>query len=186
VSHRITTRDIMIDDLDDLFQGEKAEAMYCDPPWGIGHIKYFRTLNGQKHKQSDDWLLFLERLKFLYERHVAGPLFLECGPRFVNDLIQVFGQPTAQYECKYGAGLSFLVSCWRAVPEISPVAFKDWKIPYTVLSTIKNKPKSVFDCCVGLGQTAKACKEIGAICYANELNPARAAKTMKILNFKEV
>ncbi|MCL2093009.1 MAG: hypothetical protein FWH12_02335 [Treponema sp.] len=186
MNHRISIRDIMVDNLDDLFKGEKAEAMYCDPPWGIGHIKYFRTLNGQKHKQSDDWLTFLGRIKFLYNRHVTGPLFLECGPRFVNDILQVFGTPSAKYECKYGAGLPFFVLCFGAVPANSPVAFKDWKIPYTVLGSIQNKPKSVFDCCVGLGQTARACKEIGAICYANELNPQRAEKTMKILDFEQV
>ena len=182
---RISVRDIMLDDLDNLFNGEKTDAMYCDPPWGIGHIKYFRTLNGQKHKQSDDWLLFLERLKYLYNRHVKGPLFLECGPRFVNDLIQIFGEPSAKYECKYGANLPFFVLCWGAVPS-NPVKFKDWRIPYTILSTISPIPKSVFDCCVGLGQTARACKEIGAVCYANELNPLRAKKTMKILNFEQV
>jgi predicted methyltransferase len=57
-------------------------------------------------------------------------------------------------------------------------------ILYTVLSSLPSIPKSVFDRCVGLGTTAKVCKKIGAVCYANELNPKRAAKTMKILDFE--
>ena len=50
--HRISTRDIMLDDLNDLFKGEKAEATYVDPPWGIGLIKYFRKLNGRVEKTT--------------------------------------------------------------------------------------------------------------------------------------
>ena len=40
MGHRISTRDIMLDDLDDLFLCEKAECLYSDPPWGIGNLKY--------------------------------------------------------------------------------------------------------------------------------------------------
>jgi hypothetical protein len=76
-------RDIMSDDLDDLFQGAKADVLYTDPPWGEGSLKFWRTLNGQK------------------------------------------GHP-------------------------------------------------------------KVCKKLGIICYANELNPDRAKKAMKILDFQLV
>jgi len=188
MSHRITIRDIMVDDLDDLFQGQKAECLYSDPPWGIGNLKYWRTMNKQKG-HNVDWFNFLERIKFHYNRHVSGPLFLETGLRFEGDLGKVFGKPDARYEIIYGSGnrlLKNLLLCWGAIPQKSPEGMQGIDILYTVLSSLEKIPKSVFDCCVGLGTTAKVCKKLGAICYANELNPARAAATMKILPFEVV
>jgi len=186
MGHRISTRDIMIDDLDDLFKGEKADCLFSDPPWGLGNLKYWRTMNEQKG-HNVDWFRFLERIKFLYERHVCGPLFIETGIRFENDLVKVFGEPSARYEKVYGSKkLPNILLCWGAVPGKSPAGMNCFDTPIAVLSSLPNIPKSVFDCCVGTGATAKACKKIGAVCYANELNPKRAAKTMKILDFERV
>jgi DNA modification methylase len=42
-------------------------------------------------------------------------------------------------------------------------------------------PGIVFDPCVGLGTTAKACKKIKALCFGNELNEKRAEKTMLVM-----
>ena len=186
--HRITMKDIMASDLDELFAGNKAECLYSDPPWGIGNLKYWRTMNNQKG-HNVDWFNFLERIKYLYKRHVTGPLFLETGMRFENDLGEVFGKPDARYEILYGSGgkkLKNLLLCWGAIPAKSPAGMFGFDIPYTVLSTLTKVPKSVFDCCVGLGTTAKVCKKIGAACFANELNRSRAASTMKILDFEVI
>jgi len=188
MKNRISTRDIMLDNLDDLFNGEKAESMYCDPPWGIGLIKYFRKLNGQT-AEHDNWLSFLMRIKFLYERHVNGPLFIQIGLRLEKDLVQVFGEPSARYKCLYGSGKNkspCALLCWGAVPSKSPEGLNNTPILTTVLESLLKKPKSVFDCCVGLGMAARACKKLGIVCYANELNPKRVAETMKILDFEAV
>jgi len=188
MNHRITTRDIMVDDLDELFQGQKADCFYSDPPWGLGNLKYWRTINKQKG-HNVDWVNFLKRIKYLYERHVNGPLFLETGLRFENDLIEVFGTPAARYQCLYGTGnrmLPNLLLCWGAVPSQSPEGMSGVDMVHTVLTSIPTVPQSVFDCCVGLGTTAKVCKKIGAVCFANELNPERAARTMKILDFEKI
>jgi len=188
MGHRISIRDIMIDDLDDLFKGEKAECLYSDPPWGLGNLKYWRTMNEQKG-HNVDWINFLKRIKFLYERHVQGPLFIETGVRFEDDLAGVFGKPDAKYGILYGPGnkkLPNILLCWGAVPGKSPGGMTGFDVPYTALSSLPMIPKSVFDCCVGLGTTAKVCKKISAVCYANELNPKRAERTKKILNFELV
>jgi hypothetical protein len=176
----------MLDDLDDLFQGEKAGCLYSDPPWGLGNLKYWRTINGQKGVNVE-WIAFLERIKFLYERHVEGPLFLETGVRFQADLEGVFGKAAAVYTVIYGnTKLPNLVMCWGDVPRTSPEGTHGLATPYTVLSTLSKTPNSIFDCCVGLGIVAKTCKKLRATCYANELNPKRMAVTMKILPFEAV
>ena len=145
-------------------------------------------MNEQKGHDVD-WFKFLSRIKFLYQRHVEGPLFIETGVRFEHDLVTVFGQPAAVYQILYGSGkqkLPNILMCWGAVPGESPAGMTGFDVPYTTLSSLPSVPKSVFDCCVGLGTTAKVCKKIGAACYANELNPKRAARTMKILDFEKV
>jgi hypothetical protein len=188
MGHRISIRDIMFDNLDDLFKGEKAGCLYSDPPWGAGNLKYWRTMNEQKDHVVD-WFQFLVRIKFLYERHVKGPLFLETGLRFETDLVKVFGKTDAKYEIVYGSSskkLPNILLCWGAVPGKSPAGMTGFDVPFTVLSSLPSIPQIVFDCCVGLGTTAKVCKKIGAICYANELNRKRAERTMKILDFEQV
>jgi hypothetical protein len=178
----------MLDDLDDLFKGEKADCLYSDPPWGLGNLKYWRTMNEQKG-HTVDWFRFLERIKFLYERHVKGPLFIETGLRFEDDLVKVFGEILAKYEIVYGSGgkkFPNILLCWGAIPEKSPAGMTGFDVPYTVLSSLPNIPKSIFDCCIGLGTTAKVCKKLGVICYANELSRKRAERTMKILDFERV
>jgi hypothetical protein len=176
----------MLDNLDDLFKGEKADCLYSDPPWGLGNLKYWRTMNEQKG-HNVDWFKFLERIKFLYEHHIRGPLFLETGLKFEKDLEEVFGKPDARYQCLYGSGskkLPNVLLCWGIVPGKSPAGMSGFDVPYTVISSLPTIPKSIFDCCVGLGTTAKVCKKINATCYANELNTKRASSTMKILDFE--
>jgi hypothetical protein len=178
----------MLDNLDDLFQGEKADCLYSDPPWGLGNLRYWRTMNEQKD-HAVDWMRFLGRIKFLYERHINGPLFIETGMRFEGDLIKVFGTTSARYEILYGSGskkLPNILLCWGAIPGKSPSGMTGFDVPYTVLSSLLSMPKSVFDCCIGLGTTARVCKKIGAVCYANELNKKRAERTMKILDFERI
>ena len=68
-------------------------------------------------------------------------------------------------------------------PKLDPSGKTGLQVPLTVLSSLPNPPKSVLDCCVGLGMTAKVAKKLGMNCYANELNPNRVAKTMKVLDF---
>lgn len=187
MQHRISIRDIMLDDLDVLFKGEKAECLYSDPPWGLGNLRYWRTINEQRGHDVN-WFKFLERIKFLYERHVEGPLFIETGLRFEADLVKVFGSVSAKYEILYGSGKKIpnILLCWGAMPGKSPAGMTGFDVPHTVITSLPKIPKSIFDCCVGLGTTARVCKKIGATCYANELNPKRAARTMKILDFEKV
>jgi len=178
----------MTDNLDDLFQGAKADVFYSDPPWGAGNLNYWRTQNGQKG-HSTNWVEFIRRVKFLVDRHVSGSRFIETGLRFEDDIINVFGKPDGRYIIKYKGGgkvLPNLLLGYGEQPGLEPTGKTGFDVPYTVLSSLPKTPRSVFDCCIGLGATAKVAKKLGLACYANELNPKRAAKTMKILDFSLV
>jgi hypothetical protein len=175
----------MTSDLDDLFQGNKADVFYSDPPWGAGNLNFWRTYNGQKGHDTD-WMKFVRRVKFLADRHTTGPKFIETGLRFEQDIIAVFGKPQGRYIIRYKGGgkvLDNLLLGYGEQPKLDPSGKTGFDVPFTVLSSLPTPPKSVFDCCVGLGTTARVAKKLGLVCYANELNPKRAAKTMKILDF---
>ena len=181
--HRITMHDIMTNNLDDLFTGEKADILYSDPPWGEGNLKYWRTFNGQKGHPVN-WIEFIKRVKYLCDRHVTGSCFIETGVKFEKDIITIFGEPQGRYEIIYSnKNLPNILLGWGEQPKLSPHGKKGFDVPFTVISSLPTKPRSVFDCCIGLGMTAKVAKKLGIICYANELNPKRAERTMKILDF---
>ena len=161
--HRITIHDIMTNDLDDLLQGVKVDVFYSDPPWGEGNLKFWRTHNGQKG-HTVDWGMFVRRVKFLCDRHVSGPVFIETGVRFENDIIAIFGKPQGRYVTKYKGGgkiLPNLLLGYGEQPKLDPSGKTGLQVPLTVLSSLPTPPKSVLDCCVGLGMTAKVAKKLG-------------------------
>jgi hypothetical protein len=186
--NKISNYDIMQNDLDDLFKypiGIKADCLYSDPPWGEANLKYWRTINNQKN-YSVDWRLFLHRLKFISDRHVSGPLFIETGLRFKDDVISVFGVPIKIFECIYGNHKhKNLLLCWRDVPKIDLTNKGGVDLVYSCLSSLSFNPSVVFDPCVGLGNTARACKKIECNLFCNELNRNRMLRTMAIMEFIE-
>lgn len=189
MKNRISNYDIMENNLDTLFDGVMADCMYSDPPWGAGNLKYWRTMNNQcGHPVS--WNSFLERLLFLYKIHCKenSPLFLETGLRFEKDLIYIFGEPKHVFECIYGSKKNKnLVLCWNVDIVESLEGKSSVDLVYSALKQINlNSNSIIFDPCVGLGNTAKACKRLGYFCYANELNYKRMLRTKKILNFEEI
>lgn len=184
--NRITNNDIFLTDLDELFQGDKFDVLYSDPPWGVGNLKYWRTMNEQDI--VDDWFCFLERIKFLYERHgkANAPLYLETGLRFVKDLEKVFGVPKHIFNVVYTSKkLPNILMIWNDSPSVDLTGKTRLDLVVSALQHIE-KGSLIFDPCVGLGTTARACKAIGFSLYANELNKKRMDRTASILPFEVI
>lgn len=180
MTNRITCRDIMIDDLNDLMQGEKAACMYVDPPWGAGNLKYWRTMNGQEGF-AIDWTAFLKRLRFLYKKHVNSVAFIETGLRFEKDVTNVFGKADDVYVIKYKGGSKIYENliCIYGTTSEDITGLMGREIVEKCLFNYRFK--SVFDPCVGLGGTVKVAKKYEMSIFCNELNIDRALRTAKIL-----
>jgi len=174
----------MLNNLDELMGGQKADIFYCDPPWGAGMLKFFRTNNGQIN-HPDNWMEFVKRLKFIKDRHVTGSAFIEMGNKNEADVVEIFGKPQGRYIAKYKNGTS-LVLGYGEQPMGNPNGKTGIALVTEIISTLPSKAKSVLDCCVGLGMTVKAAKRLGLTVYANELNPKRASQAMKIMPFTVV
>jgi 16S rRNA G966 N2-methylase RsmD len=48
--HRVQHGDIM-NGLDELMEGDKADFIYSDPPWGQGNLTYWQTMNKKNDRQ---------------------------------------------------------------------------------------------------------------------------------------
>lgn len=159
--------------------------MYTDPPWGPGMMKYFRTLNSEVSREDQlDWGKLLRKLKELADVFVNGPVFIEMGIRFREDVEEVFGKPRAVYFPKYGKDLTNLLMVYGTHPIVSLDGAKGVSLVYGALKDLR--PRSVFDPFIGLGITARACKRLGAVCIGAELNQKRLAETAKILPFEVI
>lgn len=147
-----------------------CDCMYTDPPWGLGNLRYWRTMNDQP-KFDSNWDFFLERLKMQYKNHVIvnGPALIEMGHRFVDDVVRFFGKPDSMYTCCYNnrKNTNVLLVYRCEVMDVTGKTGND--LVYSVLSSLKPAPKSVFDPCAGKGTTLKICKKLNISCHANEL-----------------
>lgn len=179
--NRLSNKDIMIDDLSDLMQGIKSDVMYVDPPWGERNLKYWRTMNKQKGHPVD-WLKFLHRLKYIYDKWCGKDLFIETGINYENDIKLIFGNTENMFITKYKSGNKY----YPALLLVYAKKFKTellnkggYDLVYNCLKNYENK--SVFDPCIGKGLTAKVGRKLNMNIFGNELNLNRLNKTAKIL-----
>ena len=187
LKNKITCKDITIDNLDLLFNDTKVDCMYVDPPWGEANLRYWRTMNNQK-EYPVNWIFFLNRLFFIYSKNLKGkPAFIETGKRFVNDIVNVFGNPQKIFTCLYKSGNKKYENKLLVYNHVLNVDVTNKRGLDLVLNCLKSvNLEIVFDQWVGLGMTDRACNKLNIILLANELNKNRAERTAKIMETKVI
>ncbi len=163
-----------------------VDAVYSDPPWGAGNLKYWRTINGQTD-HAVDWSGFLRAFFGHCERHCPnGPWFIETGVRFVDDVLACCNRTDASVlNCRYRGGSKWypnrLILFGGKFPSLG-IPEDDRYGLNLVRWALGDLPSgaSVMDPCCGLGTTAKACRVLGLQFFGNELNEKRLAKTRAI------
>jgi hypothetical protein len=170
-SIKIYNEDIITSDLTEI---PICDCVYSDPPWGIGNLRYWRTMNGQPN-YSSDWYFFLERFKHQCYTHSTtnAPILIEMGLRFVGDVKHFFGKPKQEFLCNYNSGKNrnMLLVFGGSVGDVAGMT--GFNLVKTALSTLDPSPTSVLDPCAGKGTTLRVCRNLGISCYANELNTRR-------------
>jgi DNA modification methylase len=193
-NHRLKHGDIM-DGLDDLMQGEQADLMYSDPPWGQGNLKYWYTMNRKQTGQeriAPQFNRFIDRIFCIASQYVKGHVFLEYGLRWKDEIKKkacLSGlKDIATITMKYRSGSKFYPLHLHVFSRTGLSLPDDYIASVTGThgyQSVRNAIKpfarpglSILDPCCGLGYTAQMAKDAGMVFYGNELNLKRLKKTI--------
>lgn len=195
--HRVQCGNIM-DGIDKLMGGDKADFIYSDPPWGQGNLRYWQTINKRHTKVEPvdiDYSAFLEVFFTILSKYARDVAVIEYGERWREDIVRLSqahgfihgGSCTSQYSGGKGKLLpldihvisksgdakiqsKFAAGCYNS-RGIDVVKF-------IFSEMLPTDSKIVLDPMCGMGYTAQAALENGLVFYGNELNQKRLDKTI--------
>lgn len=174
--------------------GEKADIIYTDPPWGEAFLKYFHKHAGLE--MTDTWPEFVQRLGAVYQANLrpGGHLVIEMGLRWVDEFAEVlsdFGFPeTARWNVTYGPKKKpITMGVWYSGPgfEIDRSLLHGTAVTATNLRLLAQEEPggTVLDPCCGKGMVAKYALREGFRFVGTELFSERAAKTQAVIDRAE-
>ncbi len=191
--HILTCRSIhALRGFDDMI--EKADLIYCDPPWGEGNLKYWATM---RRKHTGEYVgqpgldAFVARFFELCQRHRKGPVIVEYGMAWAAWLISRAHEAGLPHRATavtyYGSPKRpMVVTLFDDGP--APIGWKQRVSGTSGLTTVKAAMQSfvqpgstVFDMCCGVGLNARATLGAGGVFIGNEWNPVRLEKTEAVL-----
>ena len=112
--HRVRHGDVT-KGIDDLMNGDVADIVYSDPPWGTGNVKYWHTIN--KRQTGDvttgqDYSEFLGAFFGVVKKYAKNIVFIEGGNQWLDQEITTaksFGlNLLTTIDLKYRAGSKLL------------------------------------------------------------------------------
>lgn len=185
--------DLELDDISALFKSKKAQMAYSDPPWNKGNAKSFQTKNGTP--RDVDFPSFIKKVVSTLQKYTERDIAIEMGnkeaPNVKNIIKNLGGIIIQDSEIFYGDNkpnrlIRFHFSGSVYDREINiPSEYRDEKIVKSVLEkTMLKKGEIVFDCCAGLGMTARVAYSLGLVFYGVELNPRRLANVLEFFSKK--
>ncbi len=192
VTTGVTTTMLGPSELSVLMDGELADVVYVDPPWGPAILKSFAKAAG---KSSLPWRGFLDK----FAESVAAiakpeaPIFVEMGERWTDDLdeaMALFRRPLRRrWRTTYGSrkdARPATVALYGVENHVAEgVSFCDTphgeEVTRELLKAVVGPALVVLDPCTGLGMTARVTHSLGGCFRGLELNPARLEETARWL-----
>jgi len=196
--HKLQHGDIL-NGIDDLMAGEKADVIYTDPPWGVGNLKYWQTINkkmnGTEPKEVD-YNGFLEAIFSTIQKYAKNKVVIDYGVKWKDDIINYgrakglthHGVATAYYDGKKmrPSHIHFftvnpndkIIITPKLVSDLEASNGNDLNGIQSIFDFINPTPGELcLDPCSGVGLTAQAAKDHGMRFNGNELNFARLKKS---------
>lgn len=198
--HRVRCGDVY-DNLDELFNGEKADIYYSDPPWGEGNLKYWQTMNAKMNegatKKEVNLNTFLNRIFEVSNKYTKDDaiIFIEYGMAWNNDLIKLaeehyglkciksiemlYGTPKRPLILNIftkGKELQLSEEYIQSVYHTSGI-----KSLESAITPFVKEGMTICDLCCGLGYTAQFAVNHKLKFIGNELNQARLNRTKERL-----
>lgn len=201
-SHRVRCGSVMDSaGIATLMADDKADLIYSDPPWGMGNLKFWRTMakkmTGQDVVQAESLVDFLGQIFTVAKTYLkdSGMLLMEYGVQWEDELkafaahhgFHHLGRCTPKYG---GQNLPYHLHLFCPRPGVTPPdeayfrSLEDVKGLKVVLRAAKPYARPggvVFDMCCGMGYSAAMAMTYDMRFIGNELNSARLAVTIKRL-----
>ena len=194
--HRLTNASVDDSVVRQMLTGSEVSILYCDPPWGEGMAKYFKTLaermTGTETRQITCKEI-LENILDLAVKNVRGHVFIEYGCRWEAELVGMCKAclfNVRVFRRAYHSGS-------RPLPQILVYGgtSSEWRYPaedpvesdnavneiISIMRPVAQSGAVVLDPCCGMGNTAKAAVALGMRFFGNEFNMARLEKTAAFL-----
>ena len=89
--HRVQHGNIM-DGIDDLMQGQKADFIYSDPPWGQGNLRYWQTMNKKMNDAEKRDVIygdFIQHFFNLISTYAKDKVVIEYGCAWNDDIVRM-------------------------------------------------------------------------------------------------
>lgn len=160
----------------------ETDAIWCDPPWGTGYIKFFNNLMIKQTGKSSDHTLsqILNHLGALAPKN--KPLIVEYSVKEADQVI-AFMKKHGHRHCRtitgiYGNKLPFVMTVFNCDIDMGEDGFRDEHY----LKILRAKGiKSVFDPFAGIGHTAKICIKNDITYIGSEINSQRYLRCAEVV-----
>jgi hypothetical protein len=190
----------IVNGVDQLMNGERADIIYSDPPWGNGNIKYWSTIN-KRHNNIDTVVLdehsFLDKVFSIASKYISdnGVILIEYGRKW-ETLVKDLGVKNGLVhngvvEISYKSGskllphhLHYFGKGKMDIPESHLNSLKGRTGLSVMVDSVKPFIKDsgiLLDPCCGLGLSLRLALSINYSFRGNELNMTRLNKTMSLV-----
>lgn len=194
--HRLLCSDVRDVDFAAFLDGQQADVLYTDPPWGSGTGKMWatmaRTMTGVAVEGlSHDELL--DVLGRIISDHVSGWVFVETGMRFAESMrermaLHTMGTPriyVEEYRSGDGMRPCALVAAHKTDPSavlpVDPTGLSGYQAVALVIASVARYGGLLLDPFTGKGYSLRAAMQYGMRFRGVEFNGARLAKAAQRL-----
>ena len=193
--HRVRHGNVM-DGIDDLMGGQKADFIYSDPPWGQGNLRYWQTMNNKMtgaEKRDVIYDDFISHYFQLIAKHAKDKCVIEYGCQWNNDVVEMATANGFTHHgstvCYYRAGSQMRPCDLHFLSKGSPIILteefkrvctekQDLDLVEYIFNYLGVPNEGIcLDPMCGMGFTAQAAINRGMRFYGNELNAKRLEKT---------
>tara|TARA_Y100000310_G_C20591270_1_gene768139 strand:- start:326 stop:955 length:630 start_codon:yes stop_codon:yes gene_type:complete len=201
-THKLLCGDITKGAVDTVMQNEKANIIYSDPPWSLGNLRFWDTMNSKMNLVDSkyvDWDFFIKNLIKIINKYSMPEtlVFIEMSIKFYEHFITLIEENT-QFKIKQVFNVQYKGS-GKLLPSIvmyfvndSDYSFDEKTIDKTsgnatvenILTPIAQKDFIVLDPCTGFGRTMRVSDSLGMRFRGTELNQKRLDKAIKFLRGK--
>jgi hypothetical protein len=183
------------DGIDDLMNNERVQIVYSDPPWGLGNLRYWQTINKRMtgaEPREVNYENFIYKIFEISTRYSEKYYLLEYGIKWRKDIKDMAKQfnwiDNGTINLKYRSGSVFLDLDLHIFSKTNIQLPENYVQNCTNtygLNTLKNailplvkSGDKILDPCCGMGYTAQIAIDNNLYFYGNELNMKRLQKTI--------